>query len=50
MISQRLLDSLHATNLDLNPDIYNIISILRTMPVSSTSETSFSAIRRVKFY
>jgi hypothetical protein len=30
MISQRLLDSLHATNLDLNPDIYNIISILRT--------------------
>jgi hypothetical protein len=46
MISQRLLDTLHATNRDLYPAIYSIICILLTMPVSSTaSETSVSAIR-----
>ena len=51
MISQRLLDILHATNCDLYPAIYSIISILLTMPVSSaTSERSFSAIRHVKSY
>ena len=48
---ERLLDTLHATNHDLYPDIYTIISILLTMFVSSaTSERSFSAIRRVKSY
>jgi hypothetical protein len=46
MISQRLLDTLHATNRDLYPAIYSIICILLTMPVSSTaSEKSVSAIR-----
>ena len=44
-------DILHATNRDLYPAIYTIISILLTMPVSSaTSERSFSAMRRVKSY
>jgi hypothetical protein len=48
---ERLLDTLHATNRDLYPDIYTIISILLTMSVSSAiSERSFSAIRRVKSY
>jgi hypothetical protein len=32
MISQRLLDTLHATNRDLYPAIYSIISILLTTP------------------
>ena len=42
---------LHATNRGLYPVIYNIISILLTMPVSSaTSERSFSPTRRMKFY
>jgi hypothetical protein len=51
MISQRLLDTLHATNRDLYPAIYSIISILLTMSVSSAaSGRSFNAIRRVKFY
>ena len=51
MISQRLLDTLHATNRDLYPAVYSIICILLTMLVSSTtSEKSFSAIRRVKSY
>jgi hypothetical protein len=51
MISQRLLDTLHATNHDLYPAIYSIISILLTMLVSlATSERSFSAIRCVKSY
>jgi hypothetical protein len=44
-------DTLHATNRDLYPDIYTIISILLTMPVSSaTGERSFRAIRRVNSY
>jgi hypothetical protein len=48
---ERLLDTPHATNRDLYPDIYSIISILVTMPVSSaTSERYFSAIRLVKSY
>jgi hypothetical protein len=48
---ERLLDTLHATNRDLYPAIYIIISILLRMPVSSaTSERSFSAMRRVKSY
>ena len=51
MISQRLLDTLHATNRDLYPAIYSIISILLTLSVSSaTSERSFSAMGRVKSY
>ena len=48
---ERLLDTPHATNRDLYPDIYSIISILVTMPVSSaTRERYFSAIRLVKSY
>jgi hypothetical protein len=48
---ERLLHTLHATNRDLYPAIYSIISILVTMPVSSaTSKRSFSAIRLVKSY
>ena len=48
---ERLLDTLHATNRDLYPDIYTIISILLTMSVSSaTREISFSAIRLVKSF
>jgi hypothetical protein len=51
MISQRLLDTLHATNRDLYPAIYSIICILLTILVSSaTSERSFSAIRRMESY
>jgi hypothetical protein len=52
MISQSLLDTLcNATNRDLYLAIYTIISFLLTMPVSSTtSERSFSAMRRVKSY
>jgi len=51
MISQRLLDTLHATNRDLYPAIYSIISILLTMPVSSAANgRSFNVIRREKFY
>ena len=43
---ERLLDTLHATNRDLYPDIYSIISILLAMPVSSaTSDRYFSEIR-----
>ena len=43
--------TLHATNRDLYPVIYSIISILLTMLVSSaTSERSVSAMRRVKSY
>ena len=42
---------LYATNRDLYPAIYSIISILLTMSVSSAaSGRSFNAIRRVKFY
>jgi len=49
--SERLLDTLHATNSNLYSVIYTIISILLTISVSSaTSERSFSAIRRVKSY
>jgi hypothetical protein len=40
MISQRLLDTLHATNRDLYPAVYSIICILLTMLVSSTTSTS----------
>ena len=48
---ERLLDTLHATNRDLYPAIYTIISILLTTSVSSaTSERSLSAMRRVKSY
>ena len=48
---ERLLNTLHATNRDLYPAIYTIISILLTMSVSSaTSDRSFSAMRRVKSY
>lgn len=48
---ERLLDSLHATNRYLYPNIYSIISILLEMSVSSaTSDRSFNAIRRVKSY
>ena len=52
MISQCLLDTLcNATNRDLYLAIYTIISILLTMPVSSTtSERSFSAMRLEKSY
>jgi hypothetical protein len=47
----RLHDTLHATNRDLYPDIFSIISILLAMLVySGTSERSFSAMRRVKSY
>jgi hypothetical protein len=46
--AERLLDTLHA-NRDQYPAIYNIISILLTIPVSSvTSERSFNAMRRVQ--
>ena len=49
--TERLFNVLHATNRGLYPAIYNIISILLTMPVSSaTSERSFSPTRRMKFY
>ena len=48
---ERLLDTLDTTNRDLYLAIYTIISILLTMPVSSTtSERSFSALRRMKSY
>jgi hypothetical protein len=48
---ERLLHTLHATNRDLYPAIYSIISILVTMPVSSAiNERYFSGIRRVKSY
>ena len=48
---ERLLDTLHATNRDLNTRLYSISSTLLTMPASSaTSERSFSAMRRVKSY
>jgi len=48
---ERLLETLHATNSELYPAIYTIISILLTMAVSSvTSERSFSVMRRVKSY
>jgi hypothetical protein len=48
---ERLLDTLHATNRDLYPAIYTIISIILTMSVSSaTSEISFSAIKLVKSF
>jgi hypothetical protein len=48
---ETLLDTLHATNSDLYPARYSIISILLTMTVSSaTSEISFSAMRRLKSY
>ena len=51
MIRQRLFNTLHATNRGIYPAIYSIISILLTMPVSSTtSERSFSPMRRMKFY
>jgi len=46
-----LLDTLDATNRDLYPAIYSIISILLTLPVSpATSEISLSGRRRVKSY
>ena len=49
--TERLLHTLHATNRDLYPAIYSIISILVTMPVSSAiNERYFSGIRRVKSY
>ena len=42
---------LHAISRGLYPAIYNIISILLTMSVSSaTSERSLSPMRRMKFY
>jgi hypothetical protein len=48
---ETLLDTLHATNSDLYPARYSIISILLTMTVSSAiSEISFSAMRRLKSY
>ena len=48
---EKLLDILHATNRDLYPAIYSIISILLTLSVSSaSSERSFSAMGRVKSY
>ena len=48
---ERLLDTLHATNRDLCKAIYDIISILLTMPVpSTTSERYVSAMRRMKSY
>jgi len=46
-----LLDTLHATNRDLYPAIYSIISILLTLSVSSaTSEISLSGRRLVKSF
>ena len=49
--TERLFNALHATNRGLYPAIYNIISILLTMLVSSaTSERSFCPMRRMKFY
>ena len=42
-----LLDTLHATNRDLYPAIYSIISFLLTLPVSSQQA---SARRRLKSY
>ena len=42
---ERLLHTLHATNRDLYPAIYRIISILLTMSFSSAaSKRSFSAM------
>ena len=47
--TERLLNALHATNRDLYPAIYIIISILLAMPVSSTtSERSCNAMGRMK--
>jgi hypothetical protein len=46
-----LLDTLHAINRDLYPAMYNIISILLTLSMSSaTSERSLSGRRLVKSY
>lgn len=48
---QHLLDTLNATNKDLYPNIFTILTVLLTMPVSSaSSERSFSAMRRIKNY
>ncbi|XP_071148256.1 zinc finger MYM-type protein 1-like [Mytilus edulis] len=48
---QKLLETLNATNKDLYPNIYAILTVLLTMPVSSaSSERSFSAMRRIKSY
>lgn len=46
-----LTDTLDATVQPLYPNIYRILSILLTMPVSTaTAERSFSAMRRIKNY
>jgi hypothetical protein len=46
---QTLLETLNGTNQNLYPNIYAIVTVLITMPVSSaSSERSFSAMRRVK--
>ena len=48
--TERLFNTLHATNRGIYLAIYSIISILLTMPVSSaTSERSFSPMRHTKF-
>lgn len=46
---RRLVDTLKATNKQLYPDVFMVLSILLTMPASSASaERSFSAMRRIK--
>ena len=45
---QKLLETVNATSKDLYPNIYSILTVLLTMPVSSaSSERSFSAMRRI---
>ena len=49
--TERLFNALRAANRVLYPAIYNIISILLTIPVSSaTSDRSFSPMRCMQFY
>jgi hypothetical protein len=46
---QTLLETLNVTNQNLYPNIYAILTVLITMPVSSvSSERSLSAMLRVK--
>ena len=46
-----MIDILNETNKDIYPGIFFILSIFLTMPVSSSSsERSFSAMRRIKNY
>ncbi|XP_062595649.1 52 kDa repressor of the inhibitor of the protein kinase-like [Saccostrea cucullata] len=46
-----LQDTLHSVNPDLYPNIFTVLSVLISMPVSTASaERSFSVMRRVKSY